>query len=247
MSLPDLDERIHILKIHAKGKPLSESVSWLKLAKRTIGFSGADLENMLNEAAISVARNNKTEITMNEVEEAAMKVKMGPSKKRLKDELERKMTAYHEVGHGILAHVLPFADGVHRISIISRGQALGYTLTPPENDKLQITKSEMEHDIAVMLGGRAAEMLIFKEQTAGASNDIERATRMARAMVTEYGMSELGPINLTPMYETAYSRAYGEPSKISPELQHRLLPVWHSLGLEYDQYRTEPQSQKCSG
>jgi cell division protease FtsH len=222
VSLPDLDERIHILKIHAKGKPLSESVSWLKLAKRTIGFSGADLENMLNEAAISVARNNKTEITMNEVEEAAMKVKMGPSKKRLKDELERKMTAYHEVGHGILAHVLPFADGVHRISIISRGQALGYTLTPPENDKLQITKSEMEHDIAVMLGGRAAEMLIFKEQTAGASNDIERATRMARAMVTEYGMSELGPINLTPMYETAYSRAYGEPSKISPELQHKV-------------------------
>ena len=222
VNLPDLDERIHILKIHAKGKPLSDQVSWLKLAKRTIGFSGADLENMLNEAAISVARNNKTEITMNEVEEAAMKVKMGPSKKRLKDELERKMTAYHEVGHGILAHVLPFADGVHRISIISRGQALGYTLTPPENDKLQITKSEMEQDIAVMLGGRAAEMLIFKEQTAGASNDIERATRMARAMVTEYGMSELGPINLTPMYETAYSRAYGEPSKISPELQQKV-------------------------
>ncbi|HCC84165.1 MAG TPA: cell division protein FtsH, partial [Candidatus Pacebacteria bacterium] len=113
---------------------------------------------------------------MPDIEEAAMKVKLGPSKKRLKDELERKMTAYHEVGHGILAHILPFADGVHRISIISRGQALGYTLTPPENDKLQITKSEMEHDIAVMLGGRAAEMLIFKEQTAGASNDIERAT-----------------------------------------------------------------------
>lgn len=222
VSLPDLDERIHILKIHAKGKPLAESVSWEKLAKRTIGFSGADLENMLNEAAIAVARNNKTEITMHEVEEAATKVKLGPSKKRLKDEYERKMTAYHEVGHGILAHVLPFADGVHRISIISRGQALGYTLTPPENDKLQITKSEMENDIAVMLGGRAAEMMIFKEQTAGASNDIERATRMARAMVTEYGMSDLGPINLTPMYETAYSRAYGEPTKISPELQHKV-------------------------
>lgn len=222
VNLPDLDERIHILKIHAKGKPLSEEVSWVKLAKRTIGFSGADLENMLNEAAIAVARHNKTEITMHEIEEAAMKVKLGPSKKRLKDEYERKMTAYHEVGHGILAHVLPFADGVHRISIISRGQALGYTLTPPENDKLQVTKSEMEQDIAVMLGGRAAEMMIFKEQTAGASNDIERATRMARAMVTEYGMSDLGPINLTPLYETAYSRAYGEPSQISQELQHKV-------------------------
>jgi len=222
VSLPDLEERIHILKIHAKGKPLSESVSWAKMAKRTIGFSGADLENMLNEAAIGIARQAKTEITMSDIEEAAMKVKMGPSKKRLKDDYERKMTAYHEVGHGILAHVLPFADGVHRISIISRGQALGYTLTPPEYDKLQITKSEMEQDIAVMLGGRAAEMQIFKEQTAGASNDIERATRMARAMVTEYGMSDLGPINLTPMYETAYSRAYGEPSSISPELQHKV-------------------------
>jgi cell division protease FtsH len=222
VNLPDLDERVNILKIHAKGKPLADGLSWAQMAKRTIGFSGADLENMMNEAAISIARENKTEITMVEVEEAAMKVKLGPSKKRLKDEYERKMTAYHEAGHAILAHVLPFADGVHRISIVSRGQALGYTLTPPEYDKLQITKSEMEHDVAVMLGGRAAEMLIFKEQTAGASNDIERATRMARAMVTEYGMSDLGPMNFSPMYESAYSKAWGEPSKISPQLQEKV-------------------------
>ncbi len=222
VNLPDLEERIFILKIHAKEKPVAEHVQWQRVAKRTVGFSGADLENMLNEAAIGVAREARTEITMTDIEEAAMKVKLGPSKKRLKDEYERKMTAYHEAGHAILAHVLPFADPVHRISIVSRGMALGYTLTPPEHDKLQITKSEMMNDIAVMLGGRAAEILVFKEQTGGASNDIERATRMARAMVTEYGMSDLGPMNFGPMYENSYAKSWGEPSKISGQLQEKV-------------------------
>lgn len=222
VNLPDLEERIFILKIHAKGKPFAEGVAWERVAKRTVGFSGADLENMLNEAAIMIARQNRTEVTMSDIEEAAMKVKLGPSKKRLKDDYERKMTAYHEAGHAILAHVLPFADPVHRISIVSRGHALGYTLTPPEHDKLQVTKSELLNDMAVMLGGRAAEMLIFKEQTAGASNDIERATRMARAMVTEFGMSKLGPMNFSPLYDTSYARAWGEPSKIAPDLQSKV-------------------------
>lgn len=222
VNLPDLEERIFILKIHAKGKPFAEHVAWDRVAKRTVGFSGADLENMLNEAAIMIARQNRTEVTMSDIEEAAMKVKLGPSKKRLKDDYERKMTAYHEAGHAILAHVLPFADPVHRISIVSRGHALGYTLTPPEHDKLQVTKSELLNDMAVMLGGRAAEMLIFKEQTAGASNDIERATRMARAMVTEFGMSKLGPMNFSPLYDTSYARAWGEPSKIAPDLQSKV-------------------------
>lgn len=222
VNLPDLEERIFILKIHAKGKPFAEGVAWERVAKRTVGFSGADLENMLNEAAIMIARQNRTEVTMTDIEEAAMKVKLGPSKKRLKDDYERKMTAYHEAGHAILAHVLPFADPVHRISIVSRGHALGYTLTPPEHDKLQVTKSELQNDMAVMLGGRAAEMLVFKEQTAGASNDIERATRMARAMVTEYGMSKLGPMNFSPLYDTSYARAWGEPSKIAPDLQSKV-------------------------
>jgi len=198
VSLPDLEERKYILKIHAKGKPLSKHLTWEKIARRTVGFSGADLENMLNEAAIAIARENRAEITMEDIEEASMKVKYGPSKKRLREEFEREMTAYHEAGHAVLAHVLSFADPVHRISIVSRGQALGFTFTPPEKDRLQILKSELLDDVVVMMGGRAAEMLIFNEQTAGASNDIEQATRLARSMVVDYGMSQLGPMNFGP-------------------------------------------------
>ncbi|MFZ5376532.1 MAG: ATP-dependent zinc metalloprotease FtsH [Patescibacteria group bacterium] len=222
VNLPDLEERKNILKIHSTGKPLNKAVDLDKLAKRTVGFSGADLENMLNEAAIAAARDNRMDVTMDDLEEASLKVKLGPSKKRLHDELERKMTAYHEAGHAVLAHILPNTDPVHRISIISRGQALGYTLTPPERDRLQITKSELLDDIVVMFGGRAAEMLVFDEQTAGASNDIERATRVARSMVIEYGMSDLGPMNFAPQYEMHYSKSWGEPFKISPQLQERV-------------------------
>lgn len=222
VNLPDLDERKYILSIHAKGKPFAASVNWDKVARRTVGFSGADIENMLNEAAISIARENRTEINMNDIEEASLKVKLGPSKKRLQDELERRMTAYHEAGHAIVAHVSPHADPVHRISIVSRGQALGFTLTPPERDKLQTTKSELIDEIAVLLGGRAAEKLIFNELTAGASSDIERATRIARAMVMDYGMSPLGPMNFTPQYDMNYNRAWGEPQKISDALQEKV-------------------------
>jgi len=160
---------------------------------------------------------------MDDVDEACLKVKYGPSKRRLKDELERKMTAYHEIGHAILSHVLPNTDKVHRISIVSRGNALGYTFTPPERDKLQVTKSEMLDEIVVMMGGRAAEELIFQEQTAGASNDIARATRVARAMVVEFGMSKLGAMYFGPQYETSdYSKAWGESQKISPEWQKKV-------------------------
>lgn len=222
VSLPDLDERKFILSIHAKAKPFAPEVNWDKVAKRTIGFSGADLENMLNEAAIAVARSSRTEITSEDIEEASLKVKMGPSKKRLHDETERKMTAYHEAGHAVVAHMSPLADPVHRISIVSRGHALGFTLTPPEKDKLQTTKSELLDEIAVLLGGRAAEQLIFNELTAGASSDIDRATRIARAMVVEYGMSELGPMNFAPQYDMNYNRSWGEPQKISEELQKKV-------------------------
>jgi cell division protease FtsH len=222
VSLPDLEERKYILKIHAKGKPLDKNLTWERIARRTVGFSGADLENMLNEAAIAIAREARQAITMEDIEEASMKVKYGPSKKRLRDDYERELTAYHEAGHAVLAHVLPNTDPVHRISIVSRGQALGYTFTPPEKDKLQILKSEMLDEIIVMMGGRAAEMLVFEEQTAGASNDIERATRVARAMVIEYGMSKLGPMNFGPQYEQSYSRAWGEPHKISANLQEKV-------------------------
>lgn len=223
VTLPDLDERKFILSIHAKGKPFAKDLDWQRVAKRTVGFSGADLENMLNEAAIAVARNNRDHITMEDIEEASLKVKLGPSKKRLHDDEERAMTAYHEAGHAIVAHVSSHADPVHRVSIISRGRALGFTLTPPEKDKVQTTKSELIDDIAVLMGGRAAEALVFDELTAGASSDIDKATRTARAMVVDYGMSSLGAMNFGPQYEMSnYGRAFGEPAKISDKLQERV-------------------------
>ncbi len=223
VNLPDLEERKFILSIHAKNKIFTKDMNWDRVAKRTVGFSGADLENMLNESAIAIARESRDEVTMEDIEEASLKTKYGPSKKRLQDEKEKKMTAYHEAGHAVLAHVLPYADPVHRISIVSRGQALGYTFTPPEKDKLQILKSELLDDMTVMLGGRAAEMLVFKEQTAGASNDIDRATRIARSMVVRFGMSDLGPMNFGPQYEGEdYSRAWGEPDKPSTKIQEKV-------------------------
>lgn len=223
LSLPDLEERKFILNIHAKGKPFDKDVIWERVARRTVGFSGADLENMLNEAAIAVAREEREKINMDDIEEASLKVKLGPSKKRLQDDYERKMTAYHEAGHAVIAHVSPYADPVHRISIVSRGRALGFTLTPPEKDKVQTTKSELIDEIAVLLGGRAAESLIFNELTAGASSDIDRATRIARAMVIDYGMSELGPIKMSPIYETDnYNKAWGEPIKVSEKLAEKI-------------------------
>jgi cell division protease FtsH len=223
VNLPDLEERKFILNIHARGKSFAADVNWDRVAKRTVGFSGADLENMLNEAAIGIARDNRTEITYADIEEASLKVKLGPSKKRLHDEYERKMTAYHEAGHALVAHMSKHSDPVHRISIVSRGMALGFTLTPPEKDKVQVTKSELIDEIAVLLGGRAAEILVFDELTAGASSDIDRATRIARAMVMDYGMSDLGPMNFSPQYEGSnYNRSYGEPMKISDKLQEKV-------------------------
>lgn len=223
LDLPDLEERKFILNIHAKNKPFIKDLDWGKIAKRTVGFSGADLENMLNEAAILIAREGRKEITTKDIEEAALKVKLGPEKKRLQSDLERKMTAYHEGGHAVLAHFLPDTDPVHRISIVSRGHALGFTMNPPERDKYQQTQSELEDQIVVLLGGRTAEKLIFRELTGGASSDIERATRIARAMVVDYGMSPLGPINFGPLYEnTDYGRAGFEPPKISEEMQAKI-------------------------
>ncbi|MEA2056188.1 MAG: ATP-dependent zinc metalloprotease FtsH [Patescibacteria group bacterium] len=223
VSLPDLKERQEIIKIHSEGKPISKDFSMENIAKSTVGFSGADIENMLNEAAIAIARDEKKEINEEYVEEASLKVKLGPSKKRLRDEYERKITAYHEAGHAILAHVLPFADPVHRISIISRGRALGFTFTPPERDKLQTTKSELLDRIVEMLGGRTAEMLVFNEQTTGASSDIQKATKIARSMVVEYGMSELGPMNFGPQYnKDDHGQVWSKPFEISGPLQEKV-------------------------
>lgn len=223
LDLPDLEERKYILSIHAKNKPFSADVKWDRVAKRTVGFSGADLENMLNEAAILIARESREKITPEDVEEAALKVKLGPERKRLQSELERKMTAYHEGGHAILAHFLPHTDPVHRVSIVSRGRALGFTMTPPEADKYQQTKQEMQEQISVMLGGRAAEKLVFGQLTGGVSSDLERVTRIARAMVMDYGMSDLPPINYNPMYDYSdYGRAMMEPYSISEDMKKKV-------------------------
>jgi len=223
IDLPDIEERKRVLKIHASGKPVIKEISWQQMAKRTVGFSGADLENMLNEAAIAAARDDRKEITWDDLEEAATKVKLGPSKKRLQSEYERKMTAYHEAGHALVAHFSPHADPVHRISIVSRGRALGYTMTPPTTDKYQQTKSELLEDMAVMMGGREAEEMVFGELTAGASSDIERATRIARAMVVDFGMSDMGPVYMGPMFEnTEWGKAIFEPTKVSDKVQSQV-------------------------
>ncbi len=196
LDMPDKEGRLAILMIHAKGKKLGKGINWGRVADRTVGFSGADLENMLNEAAIGAARNNKNEISMAEVEEAATKVKLGPAKKRLQTDEDKKITAYHEAGHGILSHFLPHSDPVHRISIVARGMSLGHTFTPQVTERSHETKTRLLEQITVMLGGRAAEEIVFNEMTSGASNDISQATRIAKAMVTEWGMSDLGTINL---------------------------------------------------
>lgn len=221
LDLPDMDGRKDILKIHTKNKPVNKNVDWDKVSKRTVGFSGADLENMLNEAAILAARKNKTVIEFEDIEEAATKVKLGPEKKRLQSDLDRKMTAYHEAGHAIVTHLLPHMDPVHRISIVSRGMALGFTLIPPARDRIHETKTHLVEEVAAMLGGRAAEQLIFNEMTSGASNDIEKATMIAREMVIEYGMSELGPINLSADSAAEWGR-YGGSSQLSPEMQSKI-------------------------
>lgn len=191
LDMPDVKEREEILKVHSRNKPLAKNVDLKIVAKQTPGFSGADLQNVLNEAAILAARENRKEIFMADCEEAVEKVFLGPEKKsRLLSEKERKVTAYHEVGHALVGHMLPNTDPIHKISIVSRGMALGVTWSLPEEDKRLITKNEFEEDIAMMMGGRVAEKVFFNEITTGASNDLEKATKMARDMVTRYGMSE---------------------------------------------------------
>ncbi|MDE2861879.1 MAG: ATP-dependent zinc metalloprotease FtsH, partial [Chloroflexota bacterium] len=192
---PDIRGREAILRVHAKGKPIAQDVDLLVLAKETSGFTGADLENLLNEAAILAARENKTEISMLELEEAIDRVVAGPERKsRVMSAREKEITAYHEVGHAIVGHYMGEMDPVHKISIIARGRMGGYTRFLPPTDRSMMSKTQFEDQIATMMGGRAAELIIYEEFTTGASNDLERATELARQMVTRYGMSrQLGP------------------------------------------------------
>lgn len=223
LDLPDIKGRKEILAIHKKGKPFVKELNWDKVAQSTVGFSGADLENMLNESAILAARHNRKEIEMKDIFEASLKVKMGPERKRLSSELEKKMTAYHEMGHALVGHLLSGTDPIHRISIVSRGMALGFTMSRPKTDKYQQTERELNHEMAMMLGGRAAERIVFDELTAGASNDIERATRIARRMVVDFGMSSLGPVSLSQTVESnAWGYSYGETGKISETTQTKV-------------------------
>lgn len=193
---PDMRGREAILKVHAKGKPLEPEVNLATLAKSTPGFVGADLENLVNEGAILAARRNKKLIGQNELEEAIERVIAGPERRsRLISEEEKRIVAYHEAGHAIVAHVLPNTDPVHKITIVARGMAGGYTMALPQEDRTLMSRGKILDDLAFTLGGRAAEELVFTDITSGASNDLERVTKMARSMVTRLGMSEeLGPM-----------------------------------------------------
>jgi cell division protease FtsH len=195
---PDLEGRKAILRVHARGKPFDATVDLTVLARRTPGFTGADLANVINEGALLAARRNLRAISQKEIEEAVDRVMAGPERKsRIMDEQERKLIAYHEGGHAMVAHVLPNTDEVHKISVIPRGRALGYTLTLPEQDKFLMTREQMRDELAMLMGGRVAEEIVAGDVTTGAANDIERATKVARQMVTEYGMSDtIGPRTL---------------------------------------------------
>ena len=194
---PDLNGRIGVLKVHTRGKPLAKNIDIEVVARRTPGFTGADLANVVNEAALLAARFSRPEIGMDELEEAIDRVLAGPERRsRVISEKEKKVIAYHEAGHALVSHALPNADPVHKVSIVARGQALGYTLNLPTEDKFLVTRSELIDQLAMLLGGRTAEEIVFDEPTTGAQNDIQRATRIAKQMVTEYGMSRLGPLAL---------------------------------------------------
>ncbi len=223
LDLPDIEGRKDILKIHMKGKPFLTEVDMTKLAKRTVGFSGADLANMLNEAAILAARGGKKAIDENDLEEAATKVKLGPQRKRMQTEEERKTTAYHEAGHAIVSRMLPLMDPVHRISIVARGMAGGFTLIPPQVDRYNETKTRLLERIATLFGGRAAEELALKDISTGASSDLEIATNIAREMVTEFGMSDLGPVAIKARPEFGiWAREMAEGSPISQAMADKV-------------------------
>ncbi len=239
---PDINDREQILNVHAKGKPLASDVDLRKIAERTAGFSGADLANLINEAAILAARQNKKEINDLDIKEAVEKVMLGPERKsHMLSKKEKEVTAYHEGGHALVASVLPNADPVHKVSVISRGRAAGYTMKVPSEDKHLHTRSEFLDDIAVALGGYAAEKMVFNELTTGASNDLQVATKLARRLVTAYGMSDqMGPMTFGDAHEMVFlgrdiaeQRNYSEEvaAKIDKEVT-RIMQEGHARALE---------------
>lgn len=224
VGVPDIKGREDILKIHSRNKPLAEDVDLKVLARRTPGFTPADIENLMNEAALLSARKNKKQIDMHTIEEAITKVIAGPEKKsRVVSEKDRKLTAYHEAGHAVVARMLPNTDPVHQVTIIPRGNAGGFTMILPKEDKYYATKTEMEEQIVHLLGGRVAEKLVLNDISTGASNDLERATSIARSMVTKYGMSDnLGPINYSSEDEVFLGRDFSTKRNYSEEVASKI-------------------------
>ena len=214
--LPDLTDRKEIINLYVKNKPLAKDFDADKLARKTVSFSGADLENMINEAAILAARDGKTEISNKDLDEASLKVTMGSERKTMQTEDERKRTAYHEAGHALVATFSKDMDPVQRISIVARGGSLGHTSLPPERDRYGETQTRLNSFIATMLGGRAAEVVIFGDVTTGAADDLDKSTKLAREMVTEYGMSSLGLVSYSskPMFGM-WKNPFGESSEFS--------------------------------
>ena len=224
VNLPDVREREEILAVHAKNKTLADNITLENLAKRTPGFSGADLENLLNEAALLTVRRNKKEITMSEIDEATDRVLMGPAKTSRKySENDRKLVAYHEAGHAVIGIKLKNASDVQKVTIIPRGTAGGYNMMVPTEEKLCSTKTDLLEQITGLLGGRTAEEVIFGEVTTGAHNDFEKATKIARAMVTEYGMSDLGPLQFEQQEGSVFlGRDYNKSQHFSNEVANEI-------------------------
>ena len=220
IGVPDIKGRVEILKVHARKKPFEDDVSFDAIARSTVGFTGADLENLLNEAALLAAREGKTKIGLKDIDNAFLKVIMGNEKKnRVITEHERKITAYHEAGHALTSRVLPTQDPVQQVSIVPRGRAGGFTLNMPKEDKYYNTKQQMEEELIVLLGGRVAEKLIIDDISTGASNDIQRATDIARKMVTKYGMSDkIGPIDFSATQSEVFlGRDFANTNQLSEQ------------------------------
>ncbi|HEY8345370.1 MAG TPA: ATP-dependent zinc metalloprotease FtsH [Bacillota bacterium] len=251
LDIPDIKGREDILKVHAKGKPLGPDVDLKVLARRTPGFTGADLANTLNEAALLAARKNQKQLTMKDCEEAVERVIAGPERKsRIMSEKEKQLTAYHEAGHALVGHYLPTVDPIHKVSIIPRGRAGGYTLALPLEDKHYATRTELLENVTFMLGGRVAEAIALGEISTGAGNDLERATKLVRKMVTEYGMSdELGPMTFGHGHEEqvflgrdiSRDRNYSErvAAEIDAEMKRIIEDAYHKAEKIVQEHRKE--------
>jgi len=242
VDLPDKKDRAEILKIHTKGKPLDKDVSLELIAAATAGFSGADLKNLCNEAAILAARKNRSTVLQADLDEAIEKVMLGPERKsRVVSKQEKGISAYHEAGHATIGQALPNCDPVTKVSVVSRGMALGYTWSRPAEDKYLYSKSKFEDDIAQLLGGRVAEKLIFGQVTTGAQNDLKRATKIARDMVTQYGMSDkIGPVTLGEKEELVFlGRELGEHKTYSEKIASQIDDEVFQIVFQAEQRATE--------